>query len=208
MWLYGKPGCGKSNYCTTILEDLLQRCDGSLGGMSAHYYFSYSEQVGDRSTSPPWDRQWMLKAMLRSVIGQLTQHCTQLTPGLETLLTIRGTGQSTVAISELLDVLQQMVHESSEVFLIIEALDECFDRDTQTELMLVLKTMAQWHLPGLHLLMTSRNQDQVKKPLTTFLGEEAMLCLDYEQLPKSGKDEVDKALLDLSKNTLHKKSEV
>lgn len=56
MWLYGKPGCGKSNYCTTILEDLLQRCDGSLAGVSAHYYLSYQEQADDRRASPHCDR--------------------------------------------------------------------------------------------------------------------------------------------------------
>jgi hypothetical protein len=56
MWLYGKPGCGKSNYCTTILEDLFQRCDGSLAGVSAHYYLSYQEQAEDRRASPHCDR--------------------------------------------------------------------------------------------------------------------------------------------------------
>jgi hypothetical protein len=135
--------------------------------------------------------------MLRSIIGQLTQHCTQLTPSLEALLAMRADGKSTVAIPELLRILQQMVQEFSQVFVVIEALDGCFDDHTHTELMLVLKTMAQWQLQGLHILMTSRSQDQIKTSLTMFVNEEAMLCLDYAELSTSGKDKFDKRYLTL-----------
>ena len=94
---------------------------------------------------------------------------------------------------ELLSVLREMIQEFTNVFVIVEGLDEGIYQDTIAELMLLLDTMAQWKPPRLHLLMSSRNVDQIRDILTTFLSEDAMLCLDYEKLSKSGKDNFDKA---------------
>jgi hypothetical protein len=87
-----------------------------------------------------------------------------------------------------LDVLRQIISEFPQVFLIIEALDECWFESARTELMLVLKIMAEWQLPGLHLLMTSRDETTVRNALKGFTSKEDTLCVDYQELPDRRKD--------------------
>jgi hypothetical protein len=54
--------------------------------------------------------------------------------------------------------------------------------------MLVLKIMAEWQLPGLHLLMTSRDETTVRNALKGFTSKEDTLCVDYQELPDRRKD--------------------
>lgn len=66
--------------------------------------------------------------------------------------------------------------EFPQIFLTIEGLDECRQpRKSQSELMLVLQSMALWQLSGLHLLTTSRDEGPIRKSLSTLLSKEDML---------------------------------
>lgn len=177
LWIYGKPDVGKSSYCTAILEDLLQRCGHSFGGVSAHYYFNECDLKCDPLRS--------VKVRLHSIIGQLSQHCTQVSSSLEYFFKICDTGQQGLSISTALDVLQQMIPDYPQVFTVIYGLDEDYDEDCDQsatlELMRVLTIVVHWQLPGPHLLMTSRDEETIRNPSETVLNRGDILCLDdYE----------------------------
>jgi hypothetical protein len=56
---------------------------------------------------------------------------------------------------DLLEVLRELLNGHSQVYIIVDALDECieFDKLHQT-----IKTIVDWKIPGCHLLVTSRTE--------------------------------------------------
>jgi len=60
----------------------------------------------------------------------------------------------------LLLALRQMVEEFNEVFIIIDALDECRQRE---ELLEIIEEVAGWRIGKLHMLTTSRKEIDIKE---------------------------------------------
>jgi hypothetical protein len=163
LWLYGMPGCGKTIISTAVLEDLLQSCSHCSTGVSAHFYFD----LNDAQTQCP-------DMMLRSLICQLSQNCARMPASLDTLFALRDSRQGLPSLQTLLEAFKQMMLEFPQVFVLIEALDEC--RQLQ-ELMDVLETVAGWQLDNMHLLMISRKERDIESSLESYVKEEDTICL-------------------------------
>ncbi|KAF1925827.1 HET-domain-containing protein [Didymella exigua CBS 183.55] len=163
LWLYGVPGSGKTMISTTVLEDVLQSCSQRSAGVSAHFYFDFN----DAQTQGP-------DTMLRSLICQLSQNCARMPPSLDTLFAMRDSRQDLPSLQTLLEALKQMMLEFPQVFILIEALDECTQR---RELMDVLDIVAWWQLDNVHLLMTSRKERDIESSLESYVKEENTICL-------------------------------
>jgi hypothetical protein len=97
--------------------------------------------------------------------------------GFDTLFALRDNKQGLPSLQILLGVLRQMILEFPQVFILIEALDECTQRP---ELMDVLATMADWQLQNLHLLMTSRGEQEIKSSLKDYVGEKETIGLESD----------------------------
>jgi hypothetical protein len=163
LWLYGMPGCGKTIISTAVLEDLLQSCSHRSTGVSAHFYFD----LNDAQTQCP-------DMMLRSLICQLSQNCARMPASLDTLFALRDSRQGLPSLQTLLEAFKQMMLEFPQVFVLIEALDEC--RQLQ-ELMDVLETVAGCQLDNMHLLMISRKERDIESSLESYVKEEDTICL-------------------------------
>ncbi|KAL7780126.1 hypothetical protein CFE70_010148 [Pyrenophora teres f. teres 0-1] len=164
LWLYGRPGSGKTVISTVILQDLLESCTSRSTGISAHFYFSF-RSVQMRSP----------EALLRSLVCQLSQNCIRMPASLDTLFALRDNDQGLPSPQTLLDVLRQMILGFPQVFILVEALDEYMLRP---ELMGVLATMAEWQLQNLHLLITSRGEQEIENILKDYAGEKYTVDID------------------------------
>lgn len=163
LWLHGRPGYGKTVISTAILQDLLESCNSRSSGVSAHFYFS----INSVHIQCP-------ETLLRSLVCQLSQNCVQMPASLGTLFALRDDKQELPSLHALLGVLRQMIMEFPQVFILIEALDEC----TQLpELMDMLVTVAGWQLQNLHLLMTSRARWEIASSLENFAGDKDTITL-------------------------------
>jgi hypothetical protein len=100
-----------------ILEDLIQPCSRRSTGVSAHFYFDYK----DAQIQNP-------DMMLRSLISQLSHNCSRMPTGLDALFALRDSGQDLPSLQTLLEALKGMMFEFPQVFILIEALDECRQR--------------------------------------------------------------------------------
>jgi hypothetical protein len=69
---------------------------------------------------------------------------------------------------------KQMMLEFPQVFILIEALDEC--RQSQ-ELKDVLETIAGWYLDNVYLLVTSRKEQNISSAIEGYIKEENTICL-------------------------------
>ncbi|KAJ8109574.1 hypothetical protein OPT61_g7362 [Boeremia exigua] len=170
LWLHGLPGSGKTVISTAILQDLLESCNSRSNGVSAHFYFEFHSEQTKRPDT-----------FLRSLICQLSQNCVQMPASLDTLFALRDNGHGLPSLQTLLGVLRQMILEFPQVFLLVEALDECTQRP---ELMQVLATIAGWRLQNLHLLMTSRAEQEIKSFLEDCVGEKYTIDLERDMVDK------------------------
>jgi NACHT domain len=163
VWLNGIPGCGKTILSSTIIQDMFQYCDDGLGRMIAYFYFDFNDA---RKQAPA--------LMLRSLVNQLSHKCVKIPASLAALFHSCDRGQQHPSQDALLVVLQAMILEFPQSYLVLDALDECTDRAALID---VLETILGWQLDKLHLLVTSRKERDIESSLEEFLEERNIICL-------------------------------
>lgn len=152
LWIYGTPGSGKTVLSSTIIEDLLRHCTGNPGKAVAYFYIDFN----DPEKQNP-------ELMIRSLIFQLLQQSTKVS--VKTLSSSYLNIQQRPALDALLELLQRVVEESIQSYVVIDALDECTER---AGLISLLMTMVEWRHKKLHILVTSRREVDIEKSLCIF----------------------------------------
>jgi hypothetical protein len=182
LWLYGIPGCGKTILSSTIIEHLLQHCQDDARMVTAYFYFDFNDA---RKQNP--------ELMLRSLLCQLLQRSVTMPKGVDALFSACDNGQRQPSLHALLEVLPQVMRQSTHVYIVLDALDECTQRP---ELMDVLETVAGWQLDGVHLLMTSRKERDIESSLENYVKEEDSICLQRDVVDKDIQRHVQQRLSD------------
>jgi hypothetical protein len=165
LWLYGIPGCGKTILSSTIIEHLLQYCNDDIRTVTAYFYFDFN----DAQKQDP-------ELMIRSLLCQLLQRLSTTPKGVDALFSSCKNGQQ-LSLHALLEVTSQVMQQFTHVYVVLDALDECTQRQ---ELMDVLETMAGWRLDNVHLLMTSRKERDIESSLESYVKEEDTVCLQRD----------------------------
>ena len=88
-------------------------------------------------------------------------------------------------------MLQQITLESSQSYIILDALDECANR---AELMDILETIAGWQLKKLHILLTSRRERDIEISLETLVDARNAIDLRAEMVDKDIRAYIDHRL--------------
>lgn len=180
LFLYGIPGCGKTILSSTILQSLFQYCADDPGKIVAYFYFDFTDP-----------QKQVPELMARSLVSQLSQQCVKRPASLETLFSSCENRQREPTLDELLEVLQQITLESSQSYIILDALDECANR---TELMDILETIAGWQLKKLHILVTSRRERDIEISLETLVDARNTIDLRAEMVDKDIRAYIDHRL--------------
>jgi hypothetical protein len=100
---------------------------------------------------------------------------------LEALYSSSDKGNRQPSLDALMNVLQQMLQEFPQSYLILDALDECADRP---ELLSILEQMARWQLKELRVLVTSRQLGDIKSSLEDIVNGEYIICLQSQVVDK------------------------
>jgi hypothetical protein len=115
LWLYGKAGCGKTVLSSTVIEDLRLHCESATNAGLAIFYFSFSDS-----------RKQSFESLLLSLIAQLGRSGS----GLSMLQReYDKPNRSLPGVEALQEILLSFVSQYDEVFLALDALDECPERD-------------------------------------------------------------------------------
>ncbi|KAF2630885.1 HET-domain-containing protein [Macroventuria anomochaeta] len=170
LWLYGIPGCGKTILSSTIIETLLQHCHENTDMVTAYFYFDFNNT---QKQDP--------ELMLRSLLCQLLQRSVLIPRSLDVLFSSCENGQRELSLHALLEVTQQVMQEFTQVYIVLDALDECTQR---SELLDVLEIVAGWQLHNLHLLMTSRKERDIESSLESYVDKEDTVCLQSDVVDK------------------------
>jgi hypothetical protein len=166
LWLYGIPGCGKTILSSTVIEHLLQHCHDDTRMVTAYFYFDFN----DAQKQDP-------ELMLHSLLCQLLQRSVMVPKGVDVLFSSCENGQRQPSLHALLDVTRQVVQQFTQVYIVLDALDECTQRRNLVDM---LETVAEWHLDNTHLLMTSRKERDIESSLESYIKEEHSICLQRD----------------------------
>ena len=163
LWLYGKAGCGKTILSSTIISEILRTCSLRSGASAAYFYFDFNEPEKQKS-----DR------MIRSLITQLSGQSTKKLKELELLFSSCNNGQRQPDTKSLLIVLKDMLKGFDKAYVILDALDECSDRE---QLLESIEEIQIWGLPQLHMLLTSRQVPDVQQVLELLTSSQNIILI-------------------------------
>jgi hypothetical protein len=169
LWLYGILGCGKTILSSAIIENLQQHCGNDTSMVTAYFYFDFNDT-----------QKQVLEPMLRSLLYQLLQRAVTIPKGIDMLFASCENGRPP-SLDAFLKVLRSTLQEFTQVYIVLDALDECIQR---SDLLEMLKTVARWQLDNVHLLMTSRKERDIESSLESFVVEEDTVCLQRDVVDK------------------------
>lgn len=158
LWLHGFAGCGKTVLCSTAVEYAYrQRGRESHIGVACFYFTFNDESKQDAS------------AMLRALILQLAD---QLADGHSVLQHLYDAYKSsTPPPLTFLDYLRQLIKKFDRVYLLIDALDESPRYDQRDSVLESIAALREGAPTGLHLLVTSRDETDIRDALGTAIEE-------------------------------------
>lgn len=158
LWLYGIPGCGKTVLCSTAIENALGDRSAAIEEQVGvgYFYFDFNSQ----------DQQFR-DTMLRSLLSQLWSQNRENANALDALYLACGSGVSQPPLPMLMNALKELVRHFPDAFIILDALDECKER---AKLMLTIEELVKWNIPSLHILVTSREEKDIRESLSKFLN--------------------------------------
>ncbi|KAH9880790.1 hypothetical protein IAQ61_001084 [Plenodomus lingam] len=170
LWLYGIPGCGKTILSSTVIKDLQQHCRNNVHMVTAYFYFDFNDIHKQDA-----------ELMLCSLLCQLVQSSVVVPESVDALFSSCNNGQRKPSANALLEVIQQVTKGFTQVYFVLDALDECAQRK---ELMDMLETVAGWQLGNVHLLITSRKERDIEGSLEVYIKEEETVCLQMDVVNK------------------------
>ncbi|KAL8992084.1 MAG: hypothetical protein Q9169_007385 [Polycauliona sp. 2 TL-2023] len=154
IWLHGIPGCGKTVLSSTIIDDMRMRCNQNQGKGLAYFYFDFNNPQNDGSK------------MLRSLVSQLS---TQDSAALSLLAELHSSCEPAQSTDDaLLAVLKKMVNVFPQIYIVLDALDECKSRAILLE---AIEDIVAWQHEGLRMLVTSRYEGDLKESLEPLVKE-------------------------------------
>ncbi|KAH0534081.1 hypothetical protein FGG08_007315 [Glutinoglossum americanum] len=163
LWLHGIPGCGKTVLSCTIVEDILHYCNHDPTLAVAYFYFDFNDAEKQQH-----------EKMIRSLITQLSIQSASTPRSLESLFSSKMNGMQQPVAGELLATLRQMVQEFDQTFIILDALDECKERQ---ELLMDINEIARWKNRKLHMLATSRREKEIEEWLEPLINDREKICI-------------------------------
>jgi adenylylsulfate kinase-like enzyme len=163
LWLHGIPGCGKTILSSTIIEDVLDHCHQDPTRAVIYFYFDFNDVEKQQH-----------EKMMCSLITQLSLRCTSTPRVLAALFSSCMNGERQPTSDTLLTTLQQMIQEFDEIFVILDALDECKERQ---ELLEDINKIARWKIGKSHILATSRREKDIEESLDSLVNDQKKICI-------------------------------
>ncbi|KAI0435423.1 hypothetical protein F5Y09DRAFT_327738 [Xylaria sp. FL1042] len=148
LWLHGIPGCGKTVLSSTIVEGLTSRD-------SLYFYFDFNDTSKQK-----------FDMTLRSLISQLYDKNQDARACLDSLYSSCSNGSQQPSLTLLSDAFRSMAKKAGEIWLVLDALDECITRNNSAT--------------NVHLLITSRPEEDIDTFVRKFASSEDMIPIQHE----------------------------
>ncbi|KAI7519891.1 hypothetical protein KC331_g20486, partial [Hortaea werneckii] len=157
-WMKGSTGSGKTILSAGIIDSLQQFCDQDPARSLAYFFFDFNDAAKQDANT-----------MVKSLLSQCLKRCFKIPDAAQSL---------SIAASEqqLLDALRDTVETLPMPFMVLDALDECNNRERLFE---ILEEMQSWGNNSLRMLVTSRTEAvDVEDALEDLVLPESRTCLE------------------------------
>ncbi|KLJ06283.1 hypothetical protein EMPG_09287 [Blastomyces silverae] len=151
LWLYGIPGCGKTILSSSIVRHLE---DVPSSRAVLYFYFDFND-TGKQT----------LESMVRSLIVQLYTKQGDHRKPLDSLFSSCQDVFTTPTCKALCECLVDMMRQAREVWIVLDALDECPTRKTQG-LLSWMRNILNSDQVNAHLLATSRAEQDIESEIS------------------------------------------
>ena len=112
--------------------------------------------------------------MIRSLTTQLFSKHEATPDSLHSLFSSCKNGKEQPEIDALVLNLKQMIEEFNRIYVVLDALDECTDR---LDLMEIIEEIVGWKCGNLHIIATSRREQDIKESLDLLIPEQNQVCI-------------------------------
>jgi ankyrin repeat protein len=166
LWLNGIPGCGKTILSSAIIKDLN---DTPSSQPLLYFYFDFNDSA-----------KQTLESMVRSLVIQLQCGLEGNWSQLDHLYSSRWHQQPTREL--LCKTLSKMIGQVKEVWIILDALDECRTRiGSPTEgLLSWIRDLLESEQRNVHLLVTSRPEPDIKSEVGELAHDDDIVPLQSD----------------------------
>ncbi|KZL87248.1 pfs domain-containing protein, partial [Colletotrichum incanum] len=164
LWLHGIPGCGKTILSSTVIRDLSNT--ESYAKSLLYFYFDFTDT----------SKQSLEKA-IRSLIAQLYSKSLDVQTHLDSLYFSCKNASRQPSIDSLISTFEAMAQQIGEVWIVLDALDECQTRANPRYEGLLHWIVSVLNSPqaNIHLLVTSRPEHDIESELKMFIDNRVFL---------------------------------
>lgn len=165
-------------HSSTIIQDVTSSLQSDPTTAVSYFYFDFNDSHKQRT-----------EMLLRSLIVQFAAQCSHLPESLQSAY-FRQKIYERLRVERLTDILRRMLKSFNTIYVLLDALDECRDRESLLEF---IETLIGWKINNLHVLTTSRKENDIAtslEPLVTcqlFIQNErvdADIRVDLLEMPK------------------------
>jgi hypothetical protein len=160
--LHGIPGSGKTILSASILQDIFHCHPGHA---ITYFYFDFNDPEKQNFAN-----------FCRSIFHQLCHQYLAVPKDVESLYNLCKNTSRQPTILELSDTLSAAISEFPGCYIVLDALDECKERQNVVDLVCKLHSLES--LPKVHIIITSRKERDIEISLMEFLSQENCLDLD------------------------------
>ncbi|KAJ7855142.1 ankyrin repeat-containing domain protein [Mycena olivaceomarginata] len=143
LWIRGNSGTGKSVLSSTVIQDLFSKKRQDRTAI-AYFYFDFRDEKSQR-----------VKFMLQSIVLQLSAQSPEPYSALDRLYN-SFRGQTLPTYQSLILILEELLSDFSQTYLVLDALDECNEHN---HLVQFITRLRHWTTQSLHLLITSQPRE-------------------------------------------------
>jgi hypothetical protein len=136
---------------STIIQELMGHCKSNPSFAIAFFYFDFRDR-GKQSH----------EHLLRSLVTQFSVQCPSTPEALERLYSSSQDGRWQPAVHALVITLENIIGSFQQAYIVVDALDECTDRE---ELLGLIEAIVNWKIDTLHILVTSRKEQEINECL-------------------------------------------
>ncbi|KAJ5601798.1 hypothetical protein N7510_011332 [Penicillium lagena] len=154
LWINGFAGCGKSVLCSAAIQHTFRETQHRHNAGIAFFYFSFNDESKQNDSG-----------MLRALLLQLSAQLQDGEKELEQLHTSYKSG--TPPVEALLAYFRCVLCRFDDCYILIDAIDESPRGRERERVLRAIETLRGWCLPGLHLLITSRDELDIRRSLNT-----------------------------------------
>ena len=167
LWLHGIPGCGKTVLSTTVIED---RKDDTRGKVVLYFYFDFSDV-----------QKQTLDHAIRALMSQLYDTGqADVRRHVDMCFSSHSDGRRQPSLDTLCKIFQQMAQSAGELWVVLDALDECkVEQRHRRELLDWIRDFRA-ESRNAHLLVTSRPEHDIQSAAAKWASTDSIVPLQSE----------------------------